>query len=366
MNRFLLSIILLLFSGTIMASDRYINIISPHGNAMIDADNPVAVSGTGRGMFEGNVVIRFEDLDGNLLVQKPTTMHRDDIAAAGEWQMSITLPPPVPESVRLIAFSPSPKDGEAAITSAPVMLVTGNTTEPTLEGVHWRLSEYLGESGELQAVNPGTVIDVQFVGGKVTGSAGCNRYFGGYTSGPEDRLVLDGKMGSTQMACAQAIASQEHRYLILLAGINSADTGAALLLRDKQGQVVLRYRVEPSFTLENTYWQAQGVNNGRGGVVTSAVTQRATALFADGKVSGSAGCNNYSASYEISDSQITIGPAMTTRKQCAEPEGVMALEQEFLQALAAASKYQLLADRFELRDSKGSLQVRFVIPTVSE
>jgi heat shock protein HslJ len=365
MNRFVLSIMLLFFHSVVMASDQYINIISPHGNVMIDPDNPVTVSGTGKGMFEGNVVIRFEDQDGNMLVQKPTTMRRDDIAAAGDWQTSVTLPRPVPESVRLIAFSPSPKEGEAAITSAPVMLVTGNAIEPTLEGVRWRLSEYLGESGKLQPVNSDTVIDVQFAGGKVTGSAGCNRYFGGYTSGPEGRLVI-GKMGSTQMACAQAVASQEHRYLVLLASTGSADVGADLLLRDKQGQVVLKYMVEPSVTLENTHWQAQGVNNGRGGVVTSAVTQRATALFTDGKVSGSAGCNNYSASYEISDAQITIGPAMTTRKQCDEPEGVMALEQEFLQALAAASKYQLLAERLELRDSNGSLQVRFVIPAVSE
>ena len=338
MNRFVLSIMLLFFFGTAMASDRYINIISPHGNAMIDPDSPVTVSGTGRGMFEGNVVIRFEDLDGNLLVQKPTTMHRDDIAAAGEWQTSVSLPRSVPKSVRLIAFSPSPKEGDAAITSTPVMLVTDTAARQTLEGVRWRLSEYLGESGELQSVIPDTVTDVQFADGKVTGSAGCNRYFGGYTSGPKGRLILDGKMGTTQMACAQAVASQEHRYLVLLAGINSADIGTELLLKDKQGQVVLKYMPEPSVTLENTSWQAQGINNGRGGVVSSAVTQRATAMFADGKVSGSAGCNNYSASYEIGDSLITIGPVMTSRRQCAEPEGIMAQEQEFLQALATAGR----------------------------
>ena len=50
--------------------------------------------------------------------------------------MSITLPPPVPESVRLIAFSSSPKDGEAAITSAPVMLVIGNAAgQPDAPGM---------------------------------------------------------------------------------------------------------------------------------------------------------------------------------------------------------------------------------------
>ena len=245
MKRFVLSIILLFFYGIAMASDRYINIISPEVNATIDPDSPVAVTGTGKGLFEGNVVIRFEDLDGKLLVQKPTTMHRQDIAAAGEWQTSILLPRPVPESVRLIAFSPSPKDGEAAITSAPVMLVTSNATGPSLE---------------------------------------------------------------------------------------------------------------------DTSWQATGINNGRGGVVSSATTTRVIAMFTDGKVSGSAGCNNYSASYEISDSQITIGPARMTRRQCAEPEGIMAQEQEFLQALAAATQYTLTADRLELRDNNGSLQVTFYSP----
>ena len=32
--------------------------------------------------------------------------------------------------------------------------------------------------------------------------------------------------------------------------------------------------------------------------------------------------------------QITIGPAMTTRMHCEEPDGIMDQEQEFLQALS--------------------------------
>jgi len=225
-----------------MASDRYIKIISPVGNSVIDPDSPVIVSGTGKGLFEGNVVIRFEDPDGNLLVQEPTTMQRQDIAAEGEWQTSISLPRPVPVSVRLIAFSPSPKEGEAAITSALVSLVTSRETGPALEDTRWKLSEYLNESGALQPAISGTVINAQFTAGKVSGSTGCN---------------------------------------------------------------------------------------------------------------------NYSASFEISNSLITIGPVMTTRRHCAEPYGIMAQEQEFLQALAAATHYTLTADRLELRNSKGSLQVAF-------
>ena len=367
MNRLILSIMLLSFLGAAMASDRYINIITPEMNAFIDPDSPVTVSGTGRGMFEGNVVIRFEDPAGNLLVQQPTTMLREDIAAAGTWQASISLPRPVPETVRLIAFSPSPKDGEPAITSAAVMLVTGRKTGPALEGTRWRLGRYLDVAGELQPVIPATFIDARFAAGKVSGSAGCNRYTGGYTSGQKNQLLFEGRMGSTRMACAQAVADQEQRYLGLLPAVGSREfRGGMLVLLDKQGQAVLEYTAEDPLTLENTSWQATGINNGRGGVVSSATTSRVIAMFTDGKVTGSAGCNNYSASYEISNSHITIGPAMTTRRQCAEPEGIMVQEQEFLQALAVATQYTLMADRLELRDGNGSLQVTFTSPAASQ
>jgi heat shock protein HslJ len=40
----------------------------------------------------------------------------------------------------------------------------------------------------------------------------------------------------------------------------------------------------------------------------------------------------------------------------------MAQEQEFLQALAAATQYTLTAGRLELRDDNGSLQVTFTSP----
>ena len=367
MNRLVLSFIMPFFLGTAMASDRYIRIVSPEGGSMIDPGSPVTVSGTGKGLFEGNVVIRFEGQHGELLVQEPTTMRRQDIAAAGEWQASISLPQPVPETVRLIAFSPSPKDGEAAITSAPVMLVTGGGHGPALEDTRWQLGHYLNESGELQPVIPGTVIDARFTAGKVTGSAGCNRYFGGYTSGKDNRLVFDGRMGSTKMACTEPVDSQERRYLALLSGVNSREIRDGLLvLSDKQGQVVLQYSAGPPLILENTSWQASGINNGRGGVVSSATTHRVVAMFVDGKVSGSAGCNNYSAGYEISGTQISFGPAMMTRRQCAEPEGIMAQEQEFLQALAAAEQFMLTAGQLELRDSNGSLQVIFVTPASSQ
>ena len=150
MSRFVIFFYLLIFLGTSMASERYIKIISPDAGSTIDPGKPVLVSGTGKGLFEGNLVVRFESHDGRLLVEEPTTMSREDISAAGDWQQSISLPVPLPESIRLVAFSPSPGDADAAITSAPVLLETASASAPGLTATRWVLRQYLNDSGDMQ------------------------------------------------------------------------------------------------------------------------------------------------------------------------------------------------------------------------
>jgi len=83
------------------------------------------------------------------------------------------------------------------------------------------------------------------------------------------------------------------------------------------------------------------------------------ARFTNGQIGGSAGCNQFTATYEITGDLIAIGRAMTTRKHCAEPDGIMEQEQEYLQALARAHVYIVKPDRLELRDRNGSLQVSY-------
>jgi uncharacterized lipoprotein YbaY len=81
---------------------------------------------------------------------------------------------------------------------------------------------------------------------------------------------------------------------------------------------------------------------------------------ADGQMSGSSGCNNYSAGYKTDGNNIAIGPAIVTRMFCGEPEGVMEQEQQYLAALEMASVYTIEGDRLQLRTSEGSLAVDYV------
>ena len=247
------------------------------------------------------------------------------------------------------------------ILSVIIMSVSGFAAAAHgLEEINWQLHEYLGEADELTRVLPDTTVDARFTNGQVGGSAGCIRYFGPYATGQDNRLTLAAEIGSTMMACPPAISRQEQRYLALLSLVTSWQRrDGSLLLFDKDRQPILIFLAAQPAALEDVPWQATGINNGRGGVVSGRNTHLATAVFSNGKISGNAGCNQFTAAYEITGDLIAIGRAMTTRKHCAEPDGIMEQEQEYLQALARVHVYILKPDRLELRDRNGSLQVSY-------
>jgi heat shock protein HslJ len=63
--------------------------------------------------------------------------------------------------------------------------------------------------------------------------------------------------------------------------------------------------------------------------------------FEDGELRGSAGCNSYFGSYEVSGSTITVGDVAMTEMACMEPEGVMEQETEVLAILTAGETFQI-------------------------
>jgi heat shock protein HslJ len=73
-----------------------------------------------------------------------------------------------------------------------------------------------------------------------------------------------------------------------------------------------------------------------------------------GRLSGFAGCNNYSAGLSVAGDRIEIAPPVSTRKACPS-ETVMALEREYLERIARARAFVVTDDRLELSlaDSSG-------------
>jgi heat shock protein HslJ len=135
----------------------------------------------------------------------------------------------------------------------------------------------------------------------------------------------------------------------------------SLILPAGGGVLVLRAagQTESAMSLEGTPWRLVSYHDGESALASALSGTEITATFADGKLTGSAGCNSYSASYEREDDTLTLGPVATTRKMCAEPEGIMEQERDYLTALASVAEYRVQGGRIELLDAEGKAVATF-------
>lgn len=84
-----------------------------------------------------------------------------------------------------------------------------------------------------------------------------------------------------------------------------------------------------------------------------------TAIFEDGRVGGSAGCNHYGGPARLRGNRVSVGPIASTLMACT-PDSIMDQEAVYLQALEAADRWQLAGDRLVLHDSAGGELVAYV------
>ena len=107
--------------------------------------------------------------------------------------------------------------------------LTGCGGDPAslLTGIDWR-----GEDVAGTGIIDGSNIELRFgTDGRISGSTGCNRIIGGFTLTGEGLSMS--QMGSTMMACPEALMTQERRVLDALSAVRRFDideTGALLLI----------------------------------------------------------------------------------------------------------------------------------------
>jgi heat shock protein HslJ len=225
----------------------------------------------------------------------------------------------------------------------------------SLEGNLWGLSAYQDAEGEMAEPLPSTDITVEFRDGQISGSAGCNGYFGSYER-EGNQLTMGGPFGVTSMFCGEpeGVMDQEMQYLAALEKSDSFEIiGDQLLITDAEGETILVYELIQPLSLEGTPWLLLRYNNGKGGLTSALAGSEITAEFVDGTISGSASCNNYHAGYEVEGNYLSIGPAATTRMFCGEPEGIMDQESQYLTVLELVATYEIKADTLEMFDLDG-------------
>jgi len=118
------------------------------------------------------------------------------------------------------------------------------------------------------------------------------------------------------------------------------------------GERALEGIPEVAGSLSGRTWNVTGFNNGRQGVVSPIIGSPISLSFADGRVSGRTGCNNFTGSYTLQGNNIKFAQLANTNMMC-PAEGVMAQESQFLKALESAVTWKLDGDRLDMHRADG-------------
>ena len=115
--------------------------------------------------------------------------------------------------------------------------------------------------------------------------------------------------------------------------------------------------------LDATSWKLGSFRDANGDMVEVVPKSVVTLNFQAEQASGSAGCNNYSGSYQTTGSKIKFGPLAATEQACLQPLGIMDQETTYLFALASATEYNIKGNSLEIKDDRGELILVFVRAT---
>jgi uncharacterized lipoprotein YbaY/heat shock protein HslJ len=228
----------------------FIEIEQPADGSVVDIASPVTVSGTGGGLFEGNVIVQATGSDNRVLVETATTVQSPDAGTGGQgpWSVTLDISTQPGSTGQIIAYSTSPEDGSTmASDTINVTYGTVEALDPTtppdsplvpLDAAYWVLVSSGGAP-----VLAGSQITADFgEDGQVTGLAGCNSYFAPFEVSGASLTI--GLAGSTRMACSepQGVMEQETAYLSQLTLAATYEiTGGQLVLRDPSGADILVY-----------------------------------------------------------------------------------------------------------------------------
>jgi heat shock protein HslJ len=111
--------------------------------------------------------------------------------------------------------------------------------------------------------------------------------------------------------------------------------------------------------LERTPWMLVQYAGPAGSIQSVIPDTEIVATFQAGRLFGSAGCNNYTGSVEVSGSAISIPAPATTLRLCTAPPGIMEQEAAYLAALPRSVRITVAPDALTLYGGDGAVLLRY-------
>jgi heat shock protein HslJ len=261
------------------------------------------------------------------------------------------------------------------LTSPSGTLTFGASRTPLTEAL-WKLIS-IGDVNNPQPPVAGSNFAAQFsaitgsLSGMLTGTTGCNEYSTAFTASV-DQIKINPPFSTQNTSCAPGLSQQEQNYFLAL---NDATTykisGNNLILPYDDGKQSLVFegtQLEsanrpPLSDLNGSTWYLWYINNTPLINGTSIYGQFViNADGASGTLSGSAGCNNYIASF---GQNMGVQTALSAKQVCTKPAGVMNQEGNYINILSRAFGYWQTGSQLIINSGSGVLTYQNTMPPQS-
>ena len=240
---------------------------------------------------------------------------------------------------------------------SPQEAVEEKVSQLSLAGTAWEAESFGGPDDTLPVL-PDMRPTVNYLVERYAGSGGCNWYLGVYsTDGSSLRMQTP---ATTRTICESAeIMQQEGLFMDSLLNVTEYRMeGDKLLAYTVENQRMLTLVPAQPSPFEGTVWELKFIYNGKEWQPVIPGTT-VTAQFEGDQMSGSAGCNDYQATVTIEGETMTIGDVASTRKVCADPEGVMDQETILVSMLSSVTGYRAAGHALALLNADGQAILLF-------
>lgn len=257
----------------------------------------------------------------------------------------------------------------AATVSAPVLATSEPETDTPIavdiiEGVDWTLLRQ-GVEGTLAELPDGLSITLLMEDGEASGNGGCNDYFASYQRDGDQLMFSD--IGSTEMYCDVA-SDQEAAYFANLGEVTTGfSTGGTLVMTGVEGDPILEFEVTetgpiPTDGIEGLTWELDSLVLPAEDTLTLVPEAVMASMTLDnGQVTGTGGCNSFSASYELEGAVLSFSEIVRTRMAC--PAMVMQFEDGLLSQLESVASWSSDGGSATFYDASGAELARFTPAT---
>ena len=243
--------------------------------------------------------------------------------------------------------------GETRLVFLRQSALPGHTAE--LAGTKWRLLD--------EQANGDRTTTLAFLNDRiVTFGTVCREYVAEYkVSGARIRFPGMSMIGATQ-SCPSELQEMARRHMndLFWAGDYSVDEstgGSVLRVRTRRAKTLVYEPLPPAmdgiFDREwslTTFVEPRRTGSYTRFSYTTEVLEGTvvTMSFQDNGMSGSGGCNSYSAPLTYEGSMIKVGKVSATRMSCDDPDGVMEQERHYYEVLRNVKRFAIYGDRLAM------------------